>query len=461
MKTRRTFFQSLAGTALVPHWRALAAEIEKRDMIVRSARPTDLEMPLDGFSDWITPVERFFVRCHHYIPEVDLAGWKLSVDGEVERPLTLTMDDLKKLPRVELVGVLECAGNGRALYEPPVPGAQWVYGSVGNGRWAGVRLADVLAKAGVKASGKNVLMDGADQALGTMPKFQRQLPLRKALNRDTLLAYEMNGQPLPQQHGFPLRVVPAGWAGDSWTKWLTKLTVIDHDADGFWMKTGYRHPGHPVPPGTPVDPAKMHPVESLGIKSVIAGPAEDSQVMPGKPIKVHGTAWSGETPVASVEVSVDRGRTWRKATLNPEQSRYGWRVWQYNWTPEQAGYYFLMARAYDTAGKTQPMEEEWNPSGYLYNVVQRVAVTVTENPAKAEVAGGPSASSSQFAQPAGFRQACLTCHGEDMIMQERLTRKQWEGEVDKMGRWGAQVKPEDGGGIVDYLLKLFGPRPRK
>jgi sulfite oxidase len=457
MNTRRVFFQTLAGAALVSR----AAEVQKRDMIVRSARPADLEMPLDGFGDWITPLDRFFVRCHHYTPNVDLAGWNLTVAGEVAKTLTLTMDDLKKMPRVELVGVLECAGNGRALYEPPVPGAQWVHGGVGNGRWAGVRLADVLAKAGVKASGKNVLMDGADEAIGTMPKFQRQLPLTKALNRDTLLAYEMNGETLPQQHGFPLRVVAAGWAGDSWTKWLTKLTVIDRDADGFWMKTGYRHPLYPVTPGTAVDPAKMHPVEALGIKTVIAGPAEDTQVMPGKPLKIHGTAWSGETPVASVEVSVDRGRTWRKAALNPEQSRYGWRLWQYSWTPEQQGFYFLMARAYDMAGKTQPMEQEWNPSGYLHNVVPRVAVTVTETPEKPQPAGGSSGANPQFAPPAGFQTACLTCHGEDMIMQERLTGKQWNAEVDKMVRWGAQVKAEDRGAIVDYLLKLYGPRPLK
>jgi hypothetical protein len=158
---------------------------------------------------------------------------------------------------------------------------------------------------------------------------------------------------------------------------------------------------------------------------------------------------------------VDRGRTWRKATLNSEQSRYGWRLWQYTWTPEQQGYYFLMARAFDMAGKTQPMEQEWNPSGYLHNVIPRVALTVTETPEKPQPAGGSSGTNPRFAQPAGFQTACLTCHGEDMIMQERLTGKQWNAEVDKMVRWGAQVKAEDRGAIVDYLLKLYGPRPLK
>jgi hypothetical protein len=325
-----------------------------------------------------------------------------------------------------------------------------------------VRLADVLAKAGVKAGALHMLMDGADVPMGTMPEFQRTIPVKKALHRDTMLAYEMNGEPLPVSHGFPLRVIVPGWAGDSWVKWLTNIKLLDKEFDGFWMKTAYRHPGHPVTPGAAVDPAKMHSVESINLKSVIAGPLDKTQVAPGAAVRIHGVAWSNETPVASVEVSVDRGRTWQKAKLNAERAQYGWRLFDYSWTPQQPGYYVVMARAYDTAGKTQPMVQEWNPSGYLFNGVHQVAVEVTTEPITppqpADSAG--SVNTSQFEAPSGFRSACLPCHNEEIIMQQRLTRVQWEREVDKMVRWGAKVDAPDRGPIVDYLLKLYGPRPR-
>src|SRR5579864_2953563 len=190
------------------------------DMIIRSARPEDFEMPLDGFDTWITPVEHFFVRTHVYTPKVEPASWHLRVEGEVATPLSLSLEDVRGLPRVELVSVLECAGNGRSFYQPAVAGTQWKYGAVGNARWAGARLIDVLKKAGYKTSVREVLFNGADVPIGTMPDFMRAIPIQKAVHPDTLLAYEMNGQPLTPSHGFPLRVIAPGWAGDSWVKWL-------------------------------------------------------------------------------------------------------------------------------------------------------------------------------------------------------------------------------------------------
>ena len=197
---RRHFFFVIAGALLQP-----ATDRAQRDMLVRSARPEDLEMPLSGFSDYITPIERFFVRTHVPAPRVDLNDWRLKVDGEVATPLTLTIDDVRRLPAVELVSVLECAGNGRGFYEPSMPGLQWANGAVGNGRWRGVRLADILKRAGVKESAQEVLFNGADVPLGTMPDFQRSIPITKALDARTILAYEMNGETLPVKHGFPLR----------------------------------------------------------------------------------------------------------------------------------------------------------------------------------------------------------------------------------------------------------------
>ena len=220
MKILRRNFLLLAGAGLLR-----GEDRPKRDMLVRSVRPEDLEMPLSGFSDYITPIEHFFVRTHVYMPKVDVNSWRLKVEGEVATPLTLTIEELKKLAPVEMVSVAECAGNGRGLYEPPVPGLQWGTGAVGNGRWRGVRLADVLKRAGIKETAKDILFDGADVPLGTMPDFQRSVPIKKALDSNTILAYEMNGETLPGKHGFPLRVIAPGWASDSWAVSYTHLTL--------------------------------------------------------------------------------------------------------------------------------------------------------------------------------------------------------------------------------------------
>src|SRR5712692_3536061 len=369
LNRRELFLTATAG--LMPRL-LQSADVSK--MLVRSPSPADLEMPLGGFHDWITPVDRFFVRCHSYTPSrANASEWRLKLDGVVNQALTLTMDDIKKLPRVELVSVLECAGNGRSFYQPHVAGTQWATGSVGNGRWAGIRFRDVLAKAGLKDSAKEILLDGADVPIGKMPDFQRTIPVKKALDPDTLLAYEMNGGPLPVEHGFPLRLVVPGWAGDSWVKWLEHIQVLDREFDGFWMKTAYRHPTHSVAPGTAVDPAEMVPVTDLNVKSVIASPG--GWIKPG-PVRIGGAAWSNSSPVTGVDVSVDGGTTWKPAKLGKDRSRYAWRLWELDWKPVE-GKYTLMARATNAAGQTQPLSQEWNPSGYLWNVVQRVDVEVT------------------------------------------------------------------------------------
>jgi DMSO/TMAO reductase YedYZ molybdopterin-dependent catalytic subunit len=436
----------------------------KRDMLTRSARPEDLEMPLSGFADYITPIDRFFVRTHVAVPTVNPASWRLNVDGEVTAPLTLTMQDVRGLPSVELVAVVECAGNGRRFYDPPVPGVQWGNGAVGNGRWRGVRLAEVLKKVGVKDSAREVLFGGADVPLGTMPDFERSIPIKKALDANTLLAYDMNGETLPAKHGFPLRVIVPGWAGDSWTKWVTSIRVLDREHDGFWMKRAYRHPGKAVAPGTLIAPDQMQPVTSLRVKSVIAGPIDGESLRVGAPVLIRGTAWSGDAgPVDAVDVSVDGGRRWSLARLRRDQrTQFGWRQWEFNWTPSQDAYYTLLARARDAAGNTQPLDQEWNPSGYGWNVVPRVGINVVrELPGERAHVGDPSAGSvTTVAQPASFRTSCGVCHQDDLIRQQRLTRADWNREIDKMVGWGARMTDEDRVGVLDYLSGNFGPRPR-
>ena len=419
-------------------------------MIVRSQRPEDLEMPLQGFNQWITPVDQFFVRCHTYIPEPPkLEEWRLKLDGVVNQPVTLTLDDLKQMPRVELVAVVECAGNGRSFYQPPMAGTQWAFGSVGNARWTGVRLRDVLQKAGLKDSAQHILFDGADVPLGKMPDFQRTIPVEKALHPDTLLAYEMNGEALSQEHGFPVRVIVPGWASDSWVKWLQHIEVLDHEFEGFWMKTAYRHPAHPVEPGATVDPKDMIPVTDLNVKSVIATPIS-GWIKPGR-VRISGTAWSNTSPVARVDVSLDGGETWKPAKLGKEKGQYAWRLWQLDWQAT-AGAHTLMARATNAAGQTQPLEQQWNPSGYLWNAVQRVNLQVTTQ----ELIDLPIEPRPP-AQPEGYQAACLTCHDEAMMVQQRLTPAQWDREVNKMTGWGAPIKPEDREAILKYLSTQFHP----
>ncbi len=453
---RRRFFSLLAalGSGSLPTG---AAETAKQGMIVRSVRPLDLEMPLDGFSTWITPIERFFVRSHHYIPKVELQEWRLDIQGEVQKQVSLTMADLEKLPQIEVVAVLECAGNGRGLYEPSMPGLQWEYGAVGNARWRGVRLADVLKLAGLKDSAREVVFDGADVPVGKMPDFQRALPLNRALHRDTLLALSMNGRPLPLEHGYPLRLVVPGWAGDCWTKWVRRINVLPQEFEGFFMKSAYRHPRNAVMPGSSVDAASMEPVTSLRVKSIIASPREGSVLGPGA-ARIRGVAWSGKDPVRSVEVSTDAGRTWKAARFGKEQGSYAWRLWEMEWTPPGPGYYTLMARATDSAGDTQPFVQEWNPSGYLYNAVHTIGVSVAREGDRQEPA---PAMPGRGDFPPEFRRACLSCHEDDVIVQQRLTRAQWDREVDKMIRWGAPVKPEAKNSIVEFLAERYGARPRK
>lgn len=441
LKMGRRGFVAASASLLLPgvggNFAASAAEIKAPNMIVHSRKPEDIEMPIDGFLQAITPTELFYVRSHHYTPTVDPDTHTLKIGGEVTTPQAITMRDLKRLPRVELVGVMECAGNGRAFFNPRLPGLQWTYGGVGNARWAGVRLADVLKKAGIKSSARHIMFDGADVPIGTMPKFQRSIPVRKALDPDTLLAFEMNGQPLPLSHGAPLRLVVPGWGGDCWVKWLSAIQVLDREFEGFFMKTAYRFPTKPVAPGTAVDPAQMKPVESIRIKSVIATPRDNAVIGQGV-TRIAGAAWSGEVPLAKVEVSTDGGRSWTAARLTSSNGRWAWQTWDFTWNATP-GSYRVMARATDANGTSQPTEQEWNPSGYLWNVIQTVKVDVMPLAVTA------------------YRNSCLSCHNEELIRGQKLNRAQWEREVDKMVRWGAQVPPDQKANLLDYLSTRFKP----
>jgi DMSO/TMAO reductase YedYZ molybdopterin-dependent catalytic subunit len=371
--------QLTAGLALMPTLpeSAFAQTVikGKERLIVRSIRPEDLETPVSLLDAWITPNDLFFVRHHLYAPKVDVNEWKLTVGGEVQNPITLTLDELKRAPKHAVTVTLECAGNGRAFFDPPVAGIQWEKGAVGTARFAGARLADVLNKAVVKPTGQYVAMNGADKPLGKMPDFIRNIPIKKALDADTILAYEMNGEALPFLHGFPLRVVVPGWEGAYAVKWLTDIQVIEKEYDGFFVKTAYRFPNRPVAPGEVVAPQDTIPLTGLVVKSFINSPLDGATVATGK-IRMSGFAWAGESNIAKVDVSMDNGSSWFPAKLGKEREHYAWQSFEYEFDISRPGSYLLMSRATDDKGNVQPVAPWWNQSGYLWNVIDKVRINV-------------------------------------------------------------------------------------
>lgn len=357
-----------------------AASSERSGLITRVTRPYDAETSVQALQSWITPNDHFFVRSHFGVPQpdaVDPTRWRLSISGMVERPLTLTLDELRRMGSVTVTAVVQCSGNGRAFYRPRVPGAQWERGAVGNAQWTGVRFAEVLSRAGVKEGAGHVQLLGADRpVLPQTPLFRRSIPLEKAVHADTLLAYEMNGAPLPLLHGAPLRLIAPGWMADACVKWLSEITLLEHEATGFYMEKAYRYHTQSAKSGQPGYPADGEPVTDMVVKSLITAPQDSAEIGPRTQM-IQGVAWTGEgRRVTVVEVSADGGASWIPAQLIGEPLPYAWRQWQIAWQPPGPGAYVLRCRATDSAGHVQPVEPPWNPGGYLWNGVDRVSVQV-------------------------------------------------------------------------------------
>jgi len=343
----------------------------KKKMRVMTEKPLNAETPLENLRTWITDNAVFFKRNQGQFMDVPikLAGWKLTVEGLVKKKLSLAYEEINRLPKVEVTDTLECSGNSRSLLRNKAPGNPWTIGGVGNAVWGGIWLKDVLAIAGIKDDARHVSFEGLDQPLGSAGiKFIRSIPIDKAMS-STLLAYEMNGQPLPVEHGYPLRALALGWTGANCVKWVHKIEVLNRPFEGFFMDKVYRvfQKGE--------DSKTGEVVKEIQVKSIIVEPARD-QVLCAGIVPVRGAAYAGEAGIEKVEVSVDHGTTWQTAELIGLEQPYAWRHWEFLWKVKSGGDYTIMARATDTNGRRQPETAHWNALGYGNNGVQEHAVTV-------------------------------------------------------------------------------------
>ena len=354
----------------------------KEGLTVLNDRPLNAETPPHLLDDEVTPVARHFVRNNGIVPQdMNPDTWKLRIDGLVERPMTLSIKELRD--RFEVVThrlVIECGGNGRAGFEPPARGNQWTFGAVGCSEWTGVRLADVLAAAGARESAIYTAHEGADLHLSGTPgklPISRGVPLAKAMDPYNLIAFEMNGGPMHPMNGAPLRLVIPGWPGSCSQKWLTRIWLRDVVHDGPKMTgSSYRVPPYPVAPGESVPTEGMQIIHAMPVKSLITRPVTGLE-LDGRELEVAGHAWAGDTEVARVDLSIDYGATWQPAGLAAPHNSHAWQRFSARVKFPKAGYYQVWARATDREGVSQPFTPAWNPKGYLNNALHSISVRVT------------------------------------------------------------------------------------
>ena len=333
-------------------------------------------LPLEAMRHDVTPVGLHYLLIHFDIPYVDASTWRLQVGGRVAKPLTLTLDAIKARPKRTLPVTLECAGNGRALLAPRSVSQPWLQEAIGNAEWTGTPLAPILEEAGVAEDGVEVVFTGLDRGVqGDVEQlYERSLPFAEALREDVILAYEINGQALPPQHGYPLRLLVPGWYGMTSVKWLQAVTVVDEPFAGWQQQVSYHMRESEDDAGTPV--TRILP-RALMIPPGFPNFLSRSRIVESGSCTLRGRAWSGLAPVERVEVSVDGGETWTDATLGETLGEYAWRGWTYEWSAEP-GEYELSCRATDAAGNTQPLSAAWNFDGFCNNSVQRVRAVVRE-----------------------------------------------------------------------------------
>jgi DMSO/TMAO reductase YedYZ molybdopterin-dependent catalytic subunit len=349
-------------------------------MILQRTRPPLLETPFDVFDQGVfTPNDRFFVRWHWAVipTEVNVDEFRLTVHGNVNQPLSLSLKDLMGLPQVELAAVNQCSGNSRGFFQPRVAGGEWGNGAMGNARWTGVTLKSVLDKAGVKPGSVQVRLNGLDQpVVADGPDFMKSLDIDHARDGEVMIAYAMNGQQLPLLNGFPLRLVVPGWYATYWMKMLSDIEVLDQPDTNFWTKTAYTIPDTPnadIKPGQ--TGVAMIPINRMNPRSFVTNLQAGATVSVGKPKLARGIAFGGDSGVKQVDFSSDGGKTWSAALLGKDTGKYSFRRWEAHFTPTAKGSYTLMVRCTNTNGVAQPDQANWNPAGFMRNVVEATPVT--------------------------------------------------------------------------------------
>jgi DMSO/TMAO reductase YedYZ molybdopterin-dependent catalytic subunit len=373
-----------------PHWSSvgpIVSEPQKSPLILLTDRPVQLETPRHYFLQAFTPNDAFYVRWHlETIPNsVDLKEWRLRVEGNVEKPLTLSFPELlKQLAPASIAAVNQCSGNSRSRLQPRVPGGQWGNGAMGCALWTGVKLREILDAARVKKGSLQVQFEGLDRGKGPegygSNRFMKSLDLSNPVLDEIILAHSMNGEPLPMLNGFPLRVIVPGYFATYWMKSLASIRVLEKEDDNFWMKTAYRIPDTPDGSTTPEDvkagKVKMIPIAQMPVRSFLISPDGSSKIPAGLPVQLRGIAFSGHGGIRSVEISEDGGSHWRAARLGEDHGPYSFRTWDLQWTPAKPGQYEIAVRATDEKDNTQPEGGVWNPGGYLWNAIERQKIPV-------------------------------------------------------------------------------------
>jgi DMSO/TMAO reductase YedYZ molybdopterin-dependent catalytic subunit len=363
-----------------PDERSITTEFpQKGALILQRTRPPLLETPIEVFDQSVfTPNDKFYVRWHwSNIPtSVDVNSFRLAIRGHVNQSLSLSLNDLMAFPRVELVAINQCSGNSRGYFQPRVPGAQWSHGAMGNARWTGVRLKDVLDRAGVKAGAVQVRFNGMDgPVVPDAPDFMKSLNIDHARDSEVMLAYGMNGEALPLLNGFPLRLIVPGWYSTYWVKSLNDVEVLDQPDTNFWMKTAYTIPDTPhanVQPGQ--TGFRSVPISRMVPRSFITNIKPGDSLRAGGPALARGIAFGGDTGVSRVDFSSDGGRSWQQAELGKDEGKYSFRQWQLRFPTPSRGSHVLMVRCTNSSGTDTPT---WNPSGFMRDVIEQTPVAVS------------------------------------------------------------------------------------
>jgi len=352
---------------------------QKTAMILQRSRPPLLETPFEVFDKGVfTPNNEFYVRWHWAVipTEVDVDKFRLAVRGHVNEVLSLSLQQIMSLPRVEMAAVNQCSGNSRGFFEPRVAGGEWANGAMGNARWIGVRLKDVLDRAGVKAGAVQVRFNGMDEpVVSDGPDFMKSLDIDHARDGEVMIAYGMNGEQLPLLNGFPLRLVVPGWYATYWVKMLDDIEVLDRPDDNFWTKTAYTIPDTPHADMKPGETGvRMVPINRMVPRSFITNIKSGETVQAGAPALVRGIAFGGDTGVGRVDLSIDNGKTWQASQLSKDEGKYSFRQWEARLTLPAKSNYTLMVRCTNSDGVAQPAQSNWNPSGFMRNVIEAIPV---------------------------------------------------------------------------------------